>query len=92
MSTDGAGHVPIAQLQASPVVIAAFDNDQAGEQMVERLRKNLPTIQHHSPAGKDWNEDLQLHLRDLQRQFEQRSSRTRQFFQEQVDREDELTL
>lgn len=70
LSTDGAGYVPVEQLRAVEVVIA-FDNDAAGEAMAERLQLDLSQSDRHSPTEKDWNQELQRHLREMQWQFEQ---------------------
>ncbi|MBD1860031.1 MULTISPECIES: toprim domain-containing protein [Leptolyngbya] len=71
LSTDGSGSVPLGQLQQIPQVILAFDRDEAGEAMAQRIGQELPNGDRHSPTAKDWNEDLQNHLSQVQQQFKQ---------------------
>ncbi|NER26526.1 MAG: DUF3991 domain-containing protein, partial [Symploca sp. SIO1C4] len=63
LSTDGSGAVPTEVLkrvlERGGQVVAAFDVDQAGEEMAWRLAQELPGVSRVSPAyGKDWNERL----------------------------------
>ncbi len=63
LSTDGAGAIPVAALQAviqqGGQVVAAFDADKAGEKMAWRVAQAVPGVQRMIPAyGKDWNERL----------------------------------
>lgn len=69
LSTDGAGCVPLEQLQAIPEVVIAFDHDEAGVEMAERMKRNLPQAKVKAPKAKDWNSDLQKHLRQMQQQL-----------------------
>jgi Plasmid recombination enzyme/Toprim-like/Protein of unknown function (DUF3991) len=71
LSTDGAGYVPLEQLKTIPRILIAFDNDQAGVQMAERLKQDLPQAQVETPQQKDWNGVLQEHLRQMQQQLMQ---------------------
>lgn len=66
LSTDGAGYVPLEQLKPVPKVVIAFDQDQTGEEMAQRLMQDLPQARRHPPTQKGWNEDLQTHVRQLQ--------------------------
>ncbi len=72
LSTDGAGFVPVEQLQRVPQVTIALDQDEVGEEMAERLMEELPQASRHSPAAKDWNEDLKVQLQALQEQMRER--------------------
>ena len=77
LSTDSAGYVPVEQLQEAVEVVIAFDNDEAGEAMAARVQQNLPQAYRHGPTQKDWNQELQHHLREMRRQFErQREARS----------------
>ncbi len=63
LSTDGAGAIPVAALNAVVAqggqVVAAFDADQAGEKLAWRVAQAVPGVQRLIPAyGKDWNERL----------------------------------
>ena len=40
------------------VVVAAFDNDKAGDAMAEALLTSVPSAERLVPETKDWNEDL----------------------------------
>lgn len=71
LSTDGVGSVPVEELRQTPQVVLAMDNDPAGEAMAERLRKELPQSERHTPVAKDWNEELQRHLQQWQQQLRQ---------------------
>jgi len=66
VSTDGATIAPVEQLCQIPQVILAFDRDELGEAMVQRIGQALPNCDRHSPSAKDWNEDLQQHLSQVQ--------------------------
>jgi Plasmid recombination enzyme/Toprim-like/Protein of unknown function (DUF3991) len=69
LSTDGAGYVPLEQLQSIPKITIAFDKDQAGAEMAERLKQDLPQAQIETPQQKDWNAVLQENLRQMQQQL-----------------------
>jgi Toprim-like len=60
VSTDGAGSIPVTWLQQQGVVIvAAHDQDRAGEEMAWRLAAQVSDVTRATPAyGKDWNEQL----------------------------------
>lgn len=69
-TTDGAGYVPLEQLRQLPEVVIAFDRDQTGE-MAQQLMQDLPQARRHPPTQKDWNEDLQTHVRQLQQRLQE---------------------
>jgi hypothetical protein len=57
----------IARLPAGASVVAATDNDAAGDQLAAKiaaLAGDRPVVRHAPPIGKDWNEWLQRHERD----------------------------
>jgi len=57
----------IARLPRGSTVVIATDRDLAGDKLAEKiglLAGKAPTVRHHSPLGKDWNECLQRHERD----------------------------
>lgn len=65
LSTDGAGYVPIEHLQQYPKIILALDNDAVGQQMVEKLKQDLPQVQIQASEEKDWNQDLQIEMQRI---------------------------
>jgi len=69
LSTDGAGFVPVEQLQRIPQITIALDRDPAGEEIVNRLIQYLPHARCDSPIYKDWNEDLNAVLKTFQKQI-----------------------
>lgn len=69
LATDGYGSVPLERLKEMPEVVLALDNDATGEAIALRLQAELPRAQRHIPEAKDWNEDLQAHLRQLQQRL-----------------------
>ncbi|MDJ0747460.1 MAG: toprim domain-containing protein [Xenococcaceae cyanobacterium MO_167.B27] len=63
ISTDGSGSIPSAylqqQLEQGKQILVAYDNDQAGEIMAEKVLDKLPGAVRVKPTiGKDWNEQL----------------------------------
>jgi hypothetical protein len=63
LSADGAGAIPIKDLQAvierGGQVIVGYDADRAGEQMAWKVAQSLPRVTRLQPnCGKDWNEQL----------------------------------
>ena len=83
LSTDGAGTVPLEFLRTLPAlsVIVALDNDQAGEEMAQRIIEQLPNQPvRFRPLATDWNSELKntfnLNLeQQQQREPEQKQSR-----------------
>ncbi len=83
LSTDGAGAVPLEFLRTLPdkSVIVAYDNDQAGEEMAQRVMEQLPNQPGSKrPIATDWNEDLQNtfnleHMQPRQREPEHKQGR-----------------
>ena len=58
LSTDGAGQIPIEYLQEVFEVVIAYDNDQAGKEMAQRVSSQLPQAKRKTPKTIDWNQDL----------------------------------
>ena len=65
LSTDGAGYVPTEQLQQYPKITLALDNDAAGQQMAQKLKRDLPQVKIQAPENKDWNQDLKFAVEGL---------------------------
>jgi hypothetical protein len=78
LSTDGAGFVPVQQLQAIPKIAIAFDHDPAGAEMTQRLKQDLPQAEIETPDQKDWNADLQEQLTQIQQRLMQQTQHTEQ--------------
>jgi 5S rRNA maturation endonuclease (ribonuclease M5) len=92
LSTDGAGYVPLEQLKAIPRILIAFDNDQAGAEMAERLKQDLPQAQIEIPQQKDWNGVLQEHLRQVQQHLMQQQIRRKQQQQPEIKLDQGMSL
>jgi 5S rRNA maturation endonuclease (ribonuclease M5) len=82
LSTDGAGQVPLEFMRTIPAksVIIAYDNDQPGNSMAQKVMEQLPNCVRKQPKGKDWNEELKnmfnLELKQRsQRQVESNNSK-----------------
>ena len=58
LSTDGAGEIPRLFLREMSKVIVAYDNDEAGNLMAQRVKSQLPDAIRKLPKAVDWNEDL----------------------------------
>ncbi|MEO1669336.1 MAG: DUF3991 and toprim domain-containing protein [Cyanobacteria bacterium J06631_2] len=58
LSTDGAGQMPTEYLQEFKDLVIAYDNDQAGKGMAERIKAQLPQAVVKLPKANDWNQDL----------------------------------
>lgn len=58
LSADGAGQLPFEFLRSVEEVAIAFDNDAAGEEMVEKIKSELPEAVRKTPKSVDWNQDL----------------------------------
>jgi 5S rRNA maturation endonuclease (ribonuclease M5) len=75
LATDGMGALPMAWLRQVERVEMAFDRDAAGEAMAKRVQQEIPQAIRVEPERKDWNEDLQEKIREIQRQFQSRQMR-----------------
>jgi 5S rRNA maturation endonuclease (ribonuclease M5) len=58
LSTDGAGQIPTEYLKQVKDVVIAFDNDEPGREMAERIKAQLPNATRKIPSSIDWNQDL----------------------------------
>ncbi len=78
-STDGAGTVPLEFLRTLPAksVVAAYDNDQPGNSMAQKVMEQLPNSVRKLPKATDWNEELKnmFNVEQQQRHREQKQSR-----------------
>jgi len=82
LSTDGAGTVPLEFLRQLPnkSVVVAYDNDEAGNLMAQRVMEQLPNAVRRLPKATDWNEELKnmfnlSHQQLRQQESEQKHSR-----------------
>jgi hypothetical protein len=75
LSTDGAGTVPLEFLRMLPnkSVVVAYDNDQPGNLMAQRVMEQLPNSVRRTPKATDWNEDLK-NMFNLEQHMRQRES------------------
>jgi 5S rRNA maturation endonuclease (ribonuclease M5) len=93
LSTDGAGYVPLEQLRTIPKIAICFDNDQAGAEMAERLKQDLPQAEIETPQQKDWNGVLQEHLRQVQQHLmQQQQIRRKQQQQPEIKQDRGMSL
>jgi 5S rRNA maturation endonuclease (ribonuclease M5) len=76
LSTDGAGQIPVEFLRTLPAksVIVAYDNDQSGNLMAQRVMEQLPNSIRRLPKAKDWNQELKNMFNLEQQQLRQRES------------------
>ena len=58
LSTDGAGSIPTEYLEEVKDVVIALDNDDAGREMAQRIKSQLPNAVVKIPKAIDWNEEL----------------------------------
>ena len=56
------------------VVVAAFDNDKAGDAMFDNLKNVISSVERLLPEGKDWNEDLGVQTKDIRQGWSRESS------------------
>ena len=79
LSTDDSGTVPLEFLRQLPnkSVIVAYDNDEPGNFMAQRVMEQLPNAVRRSPEATDWNEELK-NMFNLSQQQQQRSPERKQ--------------
>ena len=58
LSTDGAGQIPTEYLKEVREVVIAYDNDEPGQEMAQRVQSQLPNAKRKTPKANDWNIDL----------------------------------
>lgn len=58
LSADGAGGIPTEYLKEFKDIVIAYDNDQAGNLMAQRVKSQLPNAVCKSPKAVDWNQEL----------------------------------
>ena len=56
--SDSTRNLPVTKLKDIPEVIAAYDNDSAGNQIARDIQKLLPQTTIKQPIEKDWNQQL----------------------------------
>ena len=80
LSTDGAGTVPLKFLRQLPnkSVIIAYDNDQPGNLMAQRVIEQLPNSVRRLPKATDWNQELKNMFNLEQQQNRQRENERQQ--------------
>uniref|UniRef100_UPI000D07E11B MobV family relaxase n=1 Tax=Chlorogloea sp. CCALA 695 TaxID=2107693 RepID=UPI000D07E11B len=73
LSTDGAGQVPLEFLRQLPTksVIVAYDNDQPGNLMAQKVMEQLPNCIRKQPKAHDWNQELK-NMFNLEQQLQPR--------------------
>jgi 5S rRNA maturation endonuclease (ribonuclease M5) len=89
LSTDGAGQIPTEYLKQVKDVVIAFDNDQPGQSMAERIKTQLPNAVSKTPKAIDWNQDL-VHTFDWANQ--NRSNEINRQHQRGIERGEGLSL
>ena len=65
---DSAKSLPLEYLQSIPTVIAAYDSDDAGDELAQAIQEQLPQTERMRPIAKDWNSELLARLRQQQKQ------------------------
>lgn len=58
LSTDGAGQIPNEFLAEVKEVVVAYDNDEPGNLMAQKVRSQFPNSVRKLPKAIDWNEEL----------------------------------
>lgn len=58
LAADSVKALPLDFLRKVPTVIAAYDNDTAGNETARQIKKLLPQVSRIRPKAKDWNEEL----------------------------------
>ena len=85
ISTDGAGSIPNEFLQQLKDVVVAYDNDEPGQLMSQKVMSKLPDAVHKIPKAVDWNEELvktfnwlnQSRSKEIKRQSQQEQKQDR---------------
>lgn len=62
LTVDSALCVPVEFLRKIPTVVAAYDNDEKGNEMARLIKQLLPQTTRLKPKAKDWNEELDKRL------------------------------
>ncbi len=58
VSTDGAGQIPTEFLKEVKEVVIAYDNDEPGREMTQKVMSQLPNAICKTPKAIDWNQEL----------------------------------
>jgi hypothetical protein len=68
LAADSALALPLDFLRKVPTVIAAYDNDTAGNETAKQIKHLLPQATRVRPKAKDWNEELKrIRQQELER-------------------------
>ncbi|MEM9925041.1 MAG: MobV family relaxase [Cyanobacteria bacterium P01_D01_bin.50] len=63
--SDSTFNLPVTLLKDIPEVVAAYDNDSAGNQLSRDIQKLLPQTTIKQPSATDWNQELLELIRRL---------------------------
>ena len=66
LALDSTRNLPVTLLKDIPEVIAAYDKDEAGNQIAQDIQNLLPQTTIIQPIEKDWNQQLLRRIRSLQ--------------------------
>ncbi len=85
ISTDGAGSIPNDFLRQLKDVVVAYDKDQPGNLMAQKILSQFPNSIRKTPKAIDWNSDLvnkfnwlnQSRSKEIERQPQQSPKRDR---------------
>ncbi len=58
LAAECARSLPLDFLKKIPMVIAAYDNDPAGNETAKQIKQLVPHANRHRPQAKDWNQQL----------------------------------
>lgn len=58
LTANSARSLPLDFLKKIPTLIAAYDNDSAGDEIARQIKQLLPQATRVRPKAKDWNEEL----------------------------------
>ncbi|WP_260446881.1 DUF3991 and TOPRIM domain-containing protein [Nostoc sp. 2RC] len=62
MAVDSSRSLPVEFLKTIPTLIAAYNRDDAGNEMAQAIKPLLPYTTRMRPKAADWNEELLEHL------------------------------
>lgn len=75
LALDSTRNLPLEMIKDIPEVIAAYDKDEAGNQIARDIQKLLPQTTIKQPIASDWNQQL---LESLRRQIMETEAKRRQ--------------
>jgi Plasmid recombination enzyme/Protein of unknown function (DUF3991)/Toprim-like len=70
LAVDSTRSLPVEFLSKIPTVVAAYDNDEKGNETARLIKQLLPQTTRLKPKARDWNEQLhkRLYLNTIRRQ------------------------